>query len=118
MKTPSENFENEFLGDPDYAEDIIYYSKDSSPAKEIPAVIFRNKFKQKAQYGNRGTQSQAFTYDIEIGISRGTLGILSVFPGLDFVELPTNEGETVLERFNVSAIIEQDRGFFKLGLRK
>jgi hypothetical protein len=117
VKTAAERFETEFLNDPDYAEDGVYYSN-GTPGKVIPLVVFRNKFRQKAQYGNRGTQSQRFEYDIEIGISRGTLGITTVHTNIDTVELPQDVGDDTLTKFNVTAIIEQDAGFFKLGLRK
>jgi hypothetical protein len=118
MKTSAQDFEDVFLSDPDYAEDVIYFVKGNLIGKLIPAVIFRNKFRQKQQYGNRGTQSQSFSYDIEIGISRGDLGMLSVTPGLDFVELPVNEGDIIRARFNVMSIVAQDRGYFRLGLKK
>jgi hypothetical protein len=117
MKTAAQRFEDEFLADPEYAEDGVYHDKEGA-SKPIPLVVFRNKLRQVRQYGDRGAQSQSFSYDIEIGISRGDLGIASVTPGLETVELPLNEGDTVLTSFNVQAIVMQDKGYFRLGLKK
>jgi hypothetical protein len=119
MRTATERFEEEFLADTDYAEEITYYTNGSGVGKSIYAIIFRNKFSEKKQFGDRGAQSQRYGYDYEIQISRGSaLGISTIIPGMDRVEIPLNIGDTILSPFNVRAITLQDGGSFRLGLSK
>ncbi|MDD5363403.1 MAG: hypothetical protein PHN88_14850 [Ignavibacteria bacterium] len=117
MKTAAQSFEDDFLDDTEFSESGIYHDKNGI-AKSIPLVIFRNKYRQNKQYGDGGKQVQVFSYDIEVRISRGDLGISSVTPGLETIEIPLNDGDVVLSSFNVLAIVMQDRGSFRLGLKR
>jgi hypothetical protein len=108
-------FEDVFLSDPFFAEDIIYYVNGTTPVNAA-AVIYRAGHRQNSQVGGRGSNSKPLDYDFSLVISRGD--IPTVKERVDYVDTPLNNGDTTLSRFRVQTVIRQDSGAFHLGLIK
>lgn len=116
--TLQSEFEDIFLNDSFFYEDIVYYIGGAT-AKSIPAIITRNFRRQRAQLGDRGSQSKPVQYDVTIMISTGaTDGIEVIMERVDTVDIPLNCGDAATARFHVQAIIKQDAGAVTLGLSK
>jgi len=113
-----EEFEKNFIDDPDFGEAILYNIGGVTP-KPINAVIYRNTNRQQKQVGDRGAGSMPGFYDYEIAISKGSAkGIPVVIEKTETVNIPLNTGDVEKVKFRVAAIIKQDAAAWRLGLIK